>query len=334
MTDGYDIIGDVHGCGYQLEELLVELGYLVAPWSGAYHHPKRTAIFVGDLIDRGPSQLRVLKVVKAMVDEGTAKIVMGNHEFNALAYATQDPENPGEFLRPHNEKNARQHEAFLEQLAPEERTHYLNWFLTLPLWLDLEELRVVHACWHQPTIDKIKQHLGGDRFSSWDQLAQAARATKPPTDLYKAVEVILKGPELNLVENGAEKFKDKDGHLRSEARVRWWKNGAVTLNELAEIPPGSFDEHGMPYGELPNKSLTDNSSNYTYNDAVPVFYGHYWRAGEPLELEDWTPTTACVDFSAVRGGTMVAYRWCGEDRINRHHYHPKGRSLIAHDPSS
>ena len=164
MTEGYDIIGDVHGCADKLEELLVDLGYSIAPWSGAYYHPKRTAIFVGDLIDRGPSQLRVPEVVKAMVDEGTAQIVMGNHEFNALAYATKDPENPGEFLRPHNEKNARQHEAFLEQLTPEQRTRYLEWFLTLPLWLDLGELRVVHACWHQPSIDLIDRQLGGNSF--------------------------------------------------------------------------------------------------------------------------------------------------------------------------
>ena len=91
---GYDIIGDVHGCAFKLEAMLDELGYVVDPWTGAYRHENRQAIFVGDLIDRGPSQLRVLEIVKAMVDARSAQVVMGNHEFNAIAYATRDPKDP------------------------------------------------------------------------------------------------------------------------------------------------------------------------------------------------------------------------------------------------
>jgi hypothetical protein len=328
VTKSYDIIGDVHGCGYQLEDLLVKLGYFVAPWSGAYYHPERTAVFVGDLIDRGPSQLRVLEIVKAMVDEGTAQIVMGNHEFNALAYATKDPEKPGSFLRPHNEKNARQHEAFLEQLTPEQRTHYLEWFLTLPLWLDLGELRVVHACWHQPSVDLIEHRLGGNSFTSVEDLIDAARTTKPATPLYKAIEVTLKGPELDLEKYDAEAFQDKDKILRSKARVKWWHGAATTLRELAEVPKGSLGENGQPYGELLETLVDEGDRSFSYSGTVPVFYGHYWRAGVPVEHEDWTRTTACVDFSAVRGGTMVAYRWNGERQIDPLHYHPHGKDLI------
>jgi len=84
VSSGYDVIGDVHGCASQLEVLLHKLGYETGA-SGEYRHPERQAIFVGDLIDRGGEQLRVLEVVKAMVDAGSALIVMGNHEFNALA---------------------------------------------------------------------------------------------------------------------------------------------------------------------------------------------------------------------------------------------------------
>jgi hypothetical protein len=78
---GYDIIGDVHGCATALEDLLIDLGYRPNDWTGAYWHPDRRAVFVGDLVDRGPDQLRVLKLVKLMVDGGSAHIVMGNHEF-------------------------------------------------------------------------------------------------------------------------------------------------------------------------------------------------------------------------------------------------------------
>ena len=48
---GYDIIGDVHGMATLLEERLTSLGYSAE--SGAYSHPERTAVFVGDLLDRG-----------------------------------------------------------------------------------------------------------------------------------------------------------------------------------------------------------------------------------------------------------------------------------------
>lgn len=134
---GVDIIGDVHGHASKLEHRLQDLGYTIDADTGAYRHAERSAVFVGDLIDRGPEQLRVLQIVKAMVDSGSARMVLGNHEFNAIAYATEHPDRPGEYLRPHNDKNTRQHAAFLEQLTAEQQRYYLDWFGTLPLWLDL-----------------------------------------------------------------------------------------------------------------------------------------------------------------------------------------------------
>ena len=86
-----------------------------------YAHPERQAIFVGDLVDRGGEQLRVLEIVKRMVDAGSAQIVMGNHEFNAICYATEYPAGSGQYLRKHTEKNDNQHRAFLEQLTDEQR---------------------------------------------------------------------------------------------------------------------------------------------------------------------------------------------------------------------
>ena len=51
---GFDIIGDVHGCADELERLLDQLGYRIDPVTGAYRHGTRHALFVGDLVDRGP----------------------------------------------------------------------------------------------------------------------------------------------------------------------------------------------------------------------------------------------------------------------------------------
>jgi hypothetical protein len=314
---GYDIIGDVHGCATELETLLGRLGYQQTDTTGAYVHPDRSAIFVGDLIDRGPGQLRVLEIVKGMVDTGNAQIVMGNHEFNAIGYHTEHPPGSGEFLRPRTPKNTNQHHKFLEQVTGAQRADYLEWFKTLPLWVDLGELRVVHACWHEDSIRTVERELGGDPFTTRDQLV---RASTKGDGLYAAIEVLLKGPEISLVGHGQPPFVDKDGHLREEARIRWWNQNAKTLREIAEMGGDFTTEDGEPYPELPDVDVAPFERSYTYGGAVPVFYGHYWRKGAPTHLRDWTANTACVDFSAVKGGMLTAYRWSGEREIRAENY--------------
>ncbi|MFE9965495.1 polynucleotide kinase-phosphatase [Streptomyces sp. NPDC005525] len=75
LTGPFDIIGDIHGCSSELESLLGKLGYV----DGA--HPEgRTAVFVGDLVDRGPDSPGVLRRVMSMVSAGNALCVPGNHE--------------------------------------------------------------------------------------------------------------------------------------------------------------------------------------------------------------------------------------------------------------
>ena len=103
----YDLIGDIHGHADELLQLLEKLGYEKA--QGAYRHPDRKVIFLGDFIDRGPKIRQVLEIVRPMIEEGKALTVMGNHELNALAYHTEDPESPGKHLRQHNDKNVGQH---------------------------------------------------------------------------------------------------------------------------------------------------------------------------------------------------------------------------------
>ncbi|MYS45501.1 polynucleotide kinase-phosphatase, partial [Streptomyces sp. SID5998] len=75
LTGPFDIIGDVHGCSAELEALLGKLGYV-----DGVHPEGRTAVFVGDLVDRGPDSPGVLRRVMAMVTSGHALCVPGNHE--------------------------------------------------------------------------------------------------------------------------------------------------------------------------------------------------------------------------------------------------------------
>jgi len=89
----FDIIGDVHGCCDELELLLVELGYQITeqragdfPEGGpVYARPDgRTAVFVGDLVDRGPRILDTVRLVRNMVDAGSAHCVPGNHDIKLV----------------------------------------------------------------------------------------------------------------------------------------------------------------------------------------------------------------------------------------------------------
>jgi protein phosphatase len=89
----FDIIGDIHGCTDELESLLKELGYVPMAYekddllwgNHAYQHPTgRKAIFVGDLVDRGPRVLDTVRIVRNMIHRGTALCVPGNHDMKLL----------------------------------------------------------------------------------------------------------------------------------------------------------------------------------------------------------------------------------------------------------
>ena len=180
-------------------------------------HPDRKVIFLGDFIDRGPKIRQVLEIVRPMIEEGKALAVMGNHELNALAYHTEDRDKPGEHLRRHSPKNQKQHRATLEQLTPQELQSYLEWFRTLPMWLDLDGLRAVHACWDERAMTLIAQAQQDHGGITNEFLHSACRTGK---QLFAPVEVILKGKEGKLPPGVS--FQDKEGQVRTEMRTRWY----------------------------------------------------------------------------------------------------------------
>lgn len=299
----FDVIGDIHGCARTLSALLDRLGYRQT--DGVYRHPDRRVVYLGDFIDRGPYQREVIAIVRAMVGAGTALAVMGNHEFNAIAYATPDPH--GEtFLRPRTENNAHRHRAFLDAYAdhPDDYAAVIQWFRTLPLWLDLGGLRVVHACWDQQWIDRLQAASTDSYLDEALLLAASRRGTWQRT----AIHTLLNGKEIAL-RNGRS-FRDKDGMERHRIRVRWWDHGATTCRD-AYLGPESARTH-IPEDEIYGEHLVD----YTH-DGAPVFLGHYWLEGNPEPL---APNIACLDYSVARpGGRLVAYRWQGEKSLTVEH---------------
>ncbi len=297
---GYDIIGDVHGHAGMLKALLTKLGYQNS--HGTWHHGNgRKAIYVGDLIDRGPEQLETVEIVRGMVEQNDALCIMGNHEYNAIQYRLG--------LRKLKDKDP--HKTFLRQIPPGSDAYRecLDWFMHLPLWLDMGSFGIVHACWDTPNMHVLeKLGLGPDRMipeALHFLAAEGKHKDAPDRSAYCALENILKGPEISLPEGVS--FKDKDGKERHEIRTRWYKDDATTYRELAFMPTPELPSiPDLPLTEQPQSLVPDK----------PVFIGHYWSyKADPKEpLSD---KVVCVDYSAGIDGPLVAYRWNDGDAVLR-----------------
>ncbi|MEA3107234.1 MAG: hypothetical protein QOI88_1839 [Gammaproteobacteria bacterium] len=295
----FDIIGDIHGEFDKLISLLGVLGYSES--GGLWRHSGRTAVFVGDLIDRGPKQLETVELVRGMVEAGAARCVLGNHEFNAIAWVTPDPDRPGHFLRDHHKPgNRAQHQAFLDVVEGTPRQKEVtDWFKTLPLWLDLDGLRVVHACWHEESMNVLRPVLRPNHSLTDAAILFASREGHP---VFNALEVVCKGPEVPLPPGIS--FVDKGGKVRHEVRVRWWQDDLSTYRKAAIGPPGDM-------AMIPDVPLPEEWKGHPYA-GPPVLFGHYWFTGKPAVI---SPRFACLDYSVARDGPLVAYRWDGEPEL-------------------
>ncbi|MDB5392073.1 MAG: diadenosine tetraphosphatase [Planctomycetaceae bacterium] len=305
----YDLIGDIHGHADELEQLLDILEYRKI--NGVYRHPERQLIFLGDFIDRGPKIRQVLEIVRPMVEERAALAVMGNHELNALGYHTEDPESPGQYLRRRNPTNQKQHQQTLDQLTPTELRFYLEWFRKLPMWLELDGLRAVHACWDDRSMSLIAAAVDPQCGLTPDLLQSACRPRKA---LFHPVETVLKGKEVALPDGVS--FEDKDGHVRTRTRVRWYvspEHHTYRSYALTNLIDSDL--------EL-DRTVIQEAAPYP-STAKPVFIGHYWLNEKRPEL--LAENVACLDFSVAKGGFLCGYRWRGEQKLSNDNFVWKDR---------
>ncbi|RKZ98950.1 MAG: hypothetical protein DRQ43_00750 [Gammaproteobacteria bacterium] len=295
----YDIIGDIHGHADALIRLLNKMGYQTNP-DGIYAHPDRLAVFLGDYIDRGPQQSQVVNIVKSMVEYGSALAIMGNHEFNAICYHSSHPET-GKPLRKHNKQTLKQHQAFLKEypLAKKDTRAIINWFKTLPVFIEFDEFRVIHACWNETALESIEPLLKTGNRLTQELLLKAGT---PDTNEFYAIETLLKGLEIALPEGNL--FYDKDGSPRTHIRVKWWQNDAATYRDYALLPDSSLND-------ISNMPLAKTILKPEYNNAKPVLFGHYWFTGKPQIQKD---NVACLDYSLGNEEKLVCYQWNKGDK--------------------
>jgi hypothetical protein len=283
-----DFIGDIHGHAVELASLLIKLGYNNN--KGYFSHPEgRKVVFVGDFIDRGLQIRETLQIVKGMFDNGTADAVMGNHEYNAILFHTKNKKNGG-YYREHGYKEINQHIETLRQFQhhKDEWDMYLEWFKSLPLYIETENYRVVHAYWNQKHIEFLKNNpiVWNDDFLE--------KVSSKDSKEYQLVEDLLKGKEQKLPEGYY--FLDADKVKREHCRVKWWQQIEHKLTHgdyLIDCPDN------LKHVEL------EHTPDEIPNDR-PIFFGHYW-------LKEENPTLAsksnaiCLDYSVAKNGHLVAY---------------------------
>ncbi len=292
----YDIIGDVHGEASLLKKLLQKMGY--EKTNGSYSHPGRKAIFVGDFINRGPEIRKTIRIVRAMVESGSARAILGNHEINAIIYHTKDKQGSLLVKKPSKYYLSLYKTINEFSLNSQEWKEILRWMRTLPLFLDLGDIRVVHACWEDHAIKIAKANYVDGKFAK-----RVFRKVykKSEADITKSVWLLTKG--LNLKMPSDMHIRNNKGVMPRSFRIEWWEDPkGKTFNGLSFESKFTLPEYTIPPEILPEV--------YPYSSKEPpLFFGHYCRGNGPILVKD---NICCVDSCVTGTGNLTAYRWSGE----------------------
>jgi len=308
-----DIIGDIHGELEALHALLHHLGYQ----PDGTHPQGRRLVFVGDLCDRGPDSPGVIALVRRLVEAERAQAILGNHEVNLLR---------GERKHGNNwfwdEVNSDEHkyEPYTRAKA-QEREGLLRFLGELPLALQRDDLRVVHAAWDDASLQQVLARPGvapQALFAEWDQVIDKRlhdsgllEASKAEKDAWRHA---LKDPEQNVP------LLEATGRCGEQRQMG---------NPLRVLVSGVERMGREPFYSSGEWRFADRIKWWDdYQDATPVVVGHYWRQFKPVDrrqygkgapnlFEDVPPhhwhgaagNVFCVDFSV---GGRYQERYSGQ----------------------
>lgn len=292
----YDIIGDVHGHYRHLKKMLEKLGYTKN--EKGFFHPERKAVFVGDFINRGPEIRKTIRTVRTMVENGNAYAILGNHEISAIVFHLKDKN--GRPLVKEPRKNYlslfKSINAFLAY--PDEWKSHLKWMRNLPLFLELDGIRIVHACWSDAAIAVVKSEFNSERgrksiFREYYK--------NPKSELSKSISVLTRGIDFKMP--GDLRVINNKGIAPRSFRLSWWENPEYkTFHEMCFESKFELPAYSIPKEILPTTFI------YAENEPI-VFVGHYCRANGPLIVKS---NICCVDSCIAGTKTLTAYSWMGE----------------------
>ena len=298
----YDVIGDIHGCVKVLERLLSGLGY--RRQNGVWRHRERQALFLGDLVDRGPHIREVVHLVRDMMDAGQAQCLMGNHEWYALVWDEPMANGQGT-VRQHSENNLRLIRETLDQFAnyPADWQDFRAWVREMPFMLDAGRFRLVHACWDDDLIRGLRSSYPNGVIDS----AFIQQSAEQSSFASQCIQRLLRGIDMPLPDGLT--MTSRDGYVRSVFRTKFWEESPQTYGDIV------FQPDRLP-DEVANLPLTNQQKADMLHyglDQPMLFVGHYWCRGNPAPLR---PNLACLDYSAVRCGKLVAYRLDEETELD------------------
>jgi len=331
LPDGpLDIIGDVHGEADALHRLLKRLGCDVATAT-----VQRPLVFVGDLIDRGPDSPAVVETVMKLVEAGVAQCVLGNHELNVLFGSKKEGNGwlraDGTDHYQYKDGDAVVTETFESAFAtPEQAQRFKSFFASLPVVLQRADLRVVHACWYAPAIEKLP--VSGDVAELSKQWAREIHADHETRGLW-AAEKAERNEFADLKRLDVEPTRDLPSHaVAAEERQSNHPIKVLTSGREERVP---FESKFFVGGKWRFVRRYDWWEHY--DEAPAVVVGHYWRRRQDAWVEgkpdpwntacfsDWTgpnKNVFCVDYSAGRrflersrgksqdfDGGLAALRW-------------------------
>ena len=310
-----DIIGDIHGEIEALLRLMHRLGY-----DEQGNHPdQRKLIFVGDLCDRGPNSIAVIRQVKTLIEQGNAQCILGNHELNLLIHSKREG-NGWFFGSPHEDD----HKPFASHPASAHDQHWILDFLShLPLVLTSAHLRIVHACWDQQAIDRLHTVHMASLKEMYDAFNQHTEAYIQHSGIAERAQqeqcqfaTQLKNP------NTAPPFLN---HLAQRDLLEQMQNPIKVLTSGAEVLAQ------QPFYAGGKWRMLDRLAWWVhYQDDIPVVIGHYWRNFkstsekqglfkqiEPLDWFGARQNVFCVDYSV------------GKRYLDRHQQRPFTDQLCA-----
>lgn len=284
-----DIVGDVHGEYDALLAILRELGY--EP-SGT-HPAHRKLVFVGDLCDRGPDSIRVIGLVQRLVESGKALAVLGNHELNLLRNEAKD--GSGWYFDERLEKDAR-YRPFARP-SGEEKAAIVAFLEKLPLILERDDLRVVHAAWQRQDVKQIRE---AGRIGA--------------RELYDRFQARI---DRTLVENGIypryreeslrwkEELEQADFPMHFIDSIADYEEASQAGNPVRVLTSGVERRAERPFYSSHKWRFVNRIRWWEeYEDDIPVIIGHYWRMSVPADLSS-------VGKSGYLFGGLTPGQWHG-----------------------
>lgn len=273
LHDGkIDLIGDIHGEIDALLSIIKHLGYD----ENGFHPEGRKMVFVGDLCDRGPDTPAVLKLVKKLIENGNAQMVLGNHELNLLQ---EKPKDGAGWFFSERELKDHHYEPFV-RINDEERKELIDFISGLPIALENEELRVVHAAWVSDNIEIIRNYPLGSARETYNDIEKKIDESIRESGLLKAYHEETKN-WISAQEN--PHYKDIP-FLENTANY----NLAHQMNNpIRVLTSGVEQKCEVPFFSGGKWRFVERYTWWDkYEEDKPVVVGHFWRRMNEEEEQD------------------------------------------------